>query len=177
MTLVHVLGQSSFGFAQTETFKIDAEQSTISFEVTHLGVLTVEGEFQDFSGSFTISNSRLLNLESAIEVSSINTKDTSRDKTLIDETYLNASNFPLINFHLVRIENTSKRKLLYGQLEIKGVLKDISMPYEMTKMKTHYCLKITTILSRKDFNLDFGPMNALIGDKISVEIKLIFPVN
>ncbi len=38
---------------------------------------------------------------------------------------------------------------------------------------TYHCFIFSTTLSRKEFNLDFGRMNSLIGDEIEVEMTLV----
>lgn len=163
------MGQVNFCIAQTKIYPIDASKSSIAFELTHLGVLKVNGQFRDFSGIFVFDDEKLIQVESKIEVKSIDTEDKSRDQSLVDEGYLNAKEYPFIHFKSVTVENN----LITGMLNIKGVEKNIETPFHLIKNKELFELTISTEISRMDFNLDFGAMDALIGDRIQIELKIV----
>jgi len=163
------MGQGSFCLAQPKTYQIDASKSSIAFEVTHLGILKVNGQFRDFSGVFIFDEEKLIHLESKIEVNSINTEDKSRDQSLVDEGYLNAKEYPFIHFKSISVVNN----LITGMLTVKGVEKNIEIPFHLTKNKDLFQIAMSTQLSRSDFNLDFGAMDGLVGDRIQVELKIV----
>ena len=170
------LGQGIFCFGQTQEYKIDLANSTVTFLVSHMGVLTVTGEFQEFSGTLGFDEQELLSIESSIVVESINTKDNSRDTTLKSEGYLDVKNYPLIIFTSTDIKVTSSSKTIKGSLKIKGVTREIELSYKKIKSKNPELtfIKISTQISRKDFDLDFGPMDVLIGNNVKVELKIVF---
>ena len=161
-------GQGNFCMAQVETYRIDKNQSSVAFEVTHLGVLKVNGQFKDFSGMFVFVEEKLTHIESKIEVESIDTDDTSRDQSLVDEGYLNAKEHPFIQFKSISV----KDNVITGLLTIKEVEKNMEFPFHLMKKKDFYQITISTLLSRKDFNLNFGTMDALVGDEIRIELKI-----
>jgi len=170
------LGQGSFCFGQSQEYKIDLENSSITFKVSHMSVLTVNGEFQEYSGRLCYNEQELLSINSSIVVESINTKDKSRDATLKSERYLDVKNYPLIIFTSTDIKVTSSSKTIKGSLKIKGVTREIELPYKKIKSKNPELtfIKISTQISRKDFDLDFGPMDVLIGNNVKVELKIVF---
>lgn len=172
-----ILGQGFFCFAQTKSYAINKENSQITFQVKHLGVLTVHGTFIEFSGRLTLNDDTLEAIESVIKVNSIDTNDKSRDNTLISDVYLNAAQFPDINFQSTKIQINSDKKILEGLLKIKDVEKNIETSFLQTKDEKDKNIRILTTLSRKDFNLNFGSMNSLIGDEIKVEIIIVIPNN
>lgn len=172
IVLLFLIGQGSFCLAQTKTYEIDVEKSTIAFKISNLGILMVVGNFHNFSGSFIISNDNLQSIESEISVGSIDTKDKSRDKILVDEAYLDMNKHPTFSFYSTKINNTLKSKLIIGMLKIKDVEKEISMPFKLLKDGNSFYIKISTTLSRKEFKLDFGGMNSLIGDVIKIELEV-----
>ena len=164
-----LMGQGNFCVAQVETYRIDKNQSSVAFEVTHLGVLKVNGQFQDFSGMFVFVEEKLTQIESKIDVESIDTEDKSRNESLVDEGYLNAKEHPFIHFKSISV----KDNVITGLLTIKEVEKNIEFPFHLKKKKDFFQITISTMVSRKGFNLDFGAMDALVGDEIRIELKIV----
>ena len=173
IALLIIFGQGFFSFSQTKTFQIDPNKSQVKFKVSHFGVLSVKGVFETFSGSILISENTLQKIKSEIQVSSINTNDTTRDDSLKDEAYLDVKNYPLITFNSTYIDLVSETKIITGKLKIKGIEKHISMPFEMLKDGNYFHIKIITTIKRTDFNLDFGAMDSFVGDEIKLEILII----
>ena len=114
-----IVGNLCLGFSQTKEYAIIPKESRISFKVSHMGFLTVNGEFHEFSGKLLLTHGKWQGLKSDIRVKSIDTKDTTRDKTIVGDGYLNANTYPLITFTSSRITNDT----LTGYLTIKGVRK------------------------------------------------------
>ena len=170
------LGQGSFCFGQTQEYKIDLANSAITFKISHMGVLTVKGEFLEFSGILRFNEQELLSIESSIVVESINTKDKSRDATLKSEGYLDVKEYSLIGFTSTDVKVTLSSKTISGILKIKGVTREIELPFQLIKSKNPELtfIKISTLISRKAFKLDFGLMDDLIGNDIKVELKIAF---
>lgn len=158
------------GQAQTTDYEIDSKRSTISFSVTHMGVLTVHGDFTHFSGSFSYNSTHkeLKSIQSTIKANSIDTNDSSRDQTLIGEAYLYTEAYPHITFQASKITSDT----ITGMLQIKGIIKEVSIPYTYidSKHTDDIGIKMSTTLDRNDFDLDFGAMNMLVGNDITVEL-------
>ena len=114
IALLFIAGQGCLLYAQITTYTIDSEKSKITFRIKHLGILNVEGAFKNFEGELNISSNKLLFTQCKIDVKSISTEDNSRDKTLIDEGYLNADEFPYITFTSLEVLKDS----IVGKLKI-----------------------------------------------------------
>ncbi len=160
--------------AQVRTFEIDPGSSDISFEVTHLGFLTVEGSFLEFSGKCISNGDSLLSLEGKIKVISINTNDEARDASLKSEGYLDIENFPLITFSSTEITDSAESQLVTGQLKIKDQVRVLKMPlyFNLSEDGKSCSIEATTTISREDFELDFGAMDALVGDEVRMMIMV-----
>ncbi|WP_298761419.1 YceI family protein [uncultured Psychroserpens sp.] len=161
-----LIGQLSF--AQTKTYKIDPQKARVEFKVSHLGVLTVNGVFTEFDGEIILNNGNVFMLKGNVYVKSINTNEKARDKILLSEPYLDEKTYPILHFQSSNVDKASK--MIAGELTIKNEKRSIEMPYEILDDQ----IDITTRISRKDFNLDFGSMNGLIGDSIEIEIHITF---
>ena len=170
IALLLILGQGFFCFGQSKIYAIDSLNSQINFSIKHLGVLNVDGQFHNFTGSLIYKENNLQEVNCAINVKSIDTNDKKRDESLLSESYLNAKTFPSISFRSTEINANS----IIGILKIKKVEKKITIPfqYKMVNDKKVSGLAISTTINRKDFKLDFGAMNTLVGNEIKIKIKL-----
>lgn len=158
--------------AQSVKYTIDAERSGISFKISHMGFLTVHGEFHRFSGVIRYRDSTFVDIRSKILVVSLDTGDQARDKSLVDEAYLDASAYPYIHFLSLHITKDNP-PLLTGVLQIKGVSKEVSMPIRIDRDRDELSLALSTQISRASFRLDFGTMDMLVGGTIDVRLNLI----
>ncbi|MCD2258610.1 YceI family protein [Psychroserpens luteolus] len=159
-----LIGQLSF--AQTKTYKIDPKRARVEFKISHLGVLTVNGVFTEFDGEVVLKGGKVSMLKGRVYVKSINTNEDARDKILLSEPYLDENTYPIIHYQSSTIDKASK--MIRGELTIKNEKRSIEMSCEILDNQ----IDITTRISRKDFNLDFGAMNGLIGDSIEIKIQL-----
>jgi len=166
LALIFIIIQGIFCFAQTKQLLIDKEKSQIKFKTKHLGVLIVNGVFEEFSGTVLYGDKKLKEIKSKIQVKSINTLDESRDKTLLNNAYLDERNYPLISFKSSEISNN----IIKGLIKIKNVEKEIELNYNIDE---HEVLSLKAKIRRDNFNLHFGTMNSLIGNEIVIEIKII----
>ncbi len=137
-----------------------------------MGFLTVHGEFHRFSGAIVYRDSALVDIRSRIVVASLDTQDQARDKSLVDEAYLDASTYPYIRFHALDVTKDNP-PVLTGMLQIKGVSKEVSMPMRIDLSGDELSLVLSTQISRAAFGLDFGAMDMLVGNVIDVEVNLI----
>ncbi len=169
-TLLLFIAIISSCFAQTKTYEIDVEKSEIKFSIKHLGVLTVNGLFTDFSGTLILDSEGILKtINSQISVKSINTGNKERDESVISDAYLNHIEFPNINFNSIRFTKDGDTNLLIGNLRIKGIEKEVSIPVTFITSKN---IQLKTSLRRSDFKLSFGAMDSLIGNTIKIELNI-----
>jgi polyisoprenoid-binding protein YceI len=172
------IGQGFSGWAQTKSYEIDVENSQIEFNVSHLGVLNVKGTFNTFEGLLVFSENELQEVQSAIDAKSIKTKDEKRDETLRDTPYLNVEEYPKIYFTSSAIEDNNTTKTITGILRIKDIEKMISFPFEYAILKEGInAIIVETAINRKEFGLDFGSMNALVGNQVKVTLRIGYSAN
>ena len=85
IALMSIVMQGNFCFGQTDTLAIDSKASQVTFTIKHLGVLNVDGKFSRFDGSVTFKKGKPHYIESIIDVASIGTNDSVRDRTIVSE--------------------------------------------------------------------------------------------
>jgi polyisoprenoid-binding protein YceI len=167
------------------TWNIDPAHSAAQFQVKHLMISNVRGDFGKMSGQvvFDGKNYATLKAEAAIEVASINTREPKRDEHLRSADFFDAAAFPKITFKSKRVEGISGNKFnLIGDLTIRGTTKEIALNVEATPIikgmggEARIGAQATTKLNRQDFGvkwnraLDAG--GVVVGDEIQITLDM-----
>ncbi|MDV3307738.1 MAG: YceI family protein [Cyclobacteriaceae bacterium] len=158
-------------FAQT-TWVIDKPHSKISFNVIHMAITEVEGEFTDFDAKVTSTSDDFHNadVEFTAKVASIDTENDRRDNHLRSDDFFNAEKFPEIKFKgkLVKEGNGYKLK---GDFTMRDVTKPVTFDVTYggtvdTGRGVKAGFKVTGKVNRKDYNLKWD--NRLAGGELVV---------
>ena len=167
------------------TWDIDPAHSAAQFQVRHLMISNVRGEFGKISGKVTFDgkNYATVKAEAAIEVASINTREPKRDDHLRSADFFDAASYPKIIFKSKRVEGVSGRKFtLVGDLTIRGTTKEVALRVEATPIvkgmggETRIGAQATTKVNRQDFGvkwnrtLDGG--GVVVGDEVQITLDL-----
>ncbi len=120
--------------SQAISYPIDASHSVISFSVGFAGGITsIDGRFDQFEGVLGYKDVNDLSsfyCEVTIEVSSINTGDTQRDKDLLGEGFFNVESNPTITFNSSKVIQNPNGLNLVGTLSMLGKVKEIKLPIQ-----------------------------------------------
>ncbi len=145
--------QLTFG----QEFQIDTKKSSVEFEVTHLGVLTVQGSFGKFNGDVRFEKNKM-RMSGVIDVSSITTYNTNRDKTIKRQPYLSIETFSEIKFkgEGKRFGDSIK---VNGLLTLRGLSHSAQVFCIVSNEGRYPMLTCSTTIKRSDFKLDFGGMD------------------
>jgi len=183
-TLAASILVTSASIAQTN-WKVDASHSKLGFSVTHMMVSETEGKFRIFDGSAT-SKSDLDFTDAAIsftaDAASINTEDPKRDGHLKGPDFFDTGKYPAITFKSTSMKLNGQGKTSYdlvGDLTMHGVTKKVQLlaigasqtvkdPYGNTK----YGFKVTGVLNRKDFGLNWNAALEAGGVAVSDEVQI-----
>jgi polyisoprenoid-binding protein YceI len=152
------------------TFSISPANTKIEFSARHLGVLKVTGTFSAFGGYIVIKDNIIHSVKVSITAESIHTDNEFRDKSLKSEQFLDTHNYPIIE---VTLNENKSSTVLNTQVTIKNIMATVPINYELMG-NTHGKYKITgnCTLSRNRFLLDFGTMDDLISDSISIILSV-----
>jgi polyisoprenoid-binding protein YceI len=172
--------------AQPEVWTIDPGHSAATFQVRHMVVANVKGEFGGPNGSATFDPKNLstLQIEATIDARTINTRNADRDKDLRSNLFFDVGKYPKITFksRSVAIEGPGKLKV-EGDLTIHGVTKPVTLDVEgpTPEIKDIWGSRrigatATTSVDRRDFGLVYNRMleggGAVVGDRISIELDV-----
>ena len=118
--------------AQAADYVIDKKgmHASVQFRVKHLGYSWLWGRFNDFSGTFKYDANRpnASSVEVTIDMSSLDSNHSSRDRHLKDKDFFAASRYPEARF-----VSTSYRSLgadrgrLNGNLTLRGLTRPLTI--------------------------------------------------
>lgn len=170
-------------FGQTDIYNIDKSHSKVGFTASLGGLIDVEGTFRNFHGSvsFDKENIELTGVSLYIETSSIDTDIEIRDNHLKQEEYLDAEKFPFITFKSKDVKKNGGTWNIIGDLEIKGVKKEIEVPFTTTGLfadipwgNQRITYKGELKLNRRDFGV--GSENEKMAG-IANEVQINFSIS
>lgn len=165
----------------------DPAHSSVKFTVSHLTVSEVEGSFKVFNGSIDAPTTDFNNAKVAfdVDVNSINTDNSDRDKHLKSDDFFNAEKFPKMSFSSTSFKKVKgSAYVLEGNLTIRDVTKKVTFNvYYGGTVKDPYGnikagFKASGKISRKAYGLKWSAMTeaggAVVGDEVSMVLNLEF---
>lgn len=167
--------------AQT-TWTVDKNHSKVGFNVTHMAVSEVEGNFKDFEGS-VISKAEDFNgaeVTFSAKTASIDTDNERRDGHLKSPDFFEAEKFPDISFK-GKLEKAGGKYKLKGDLTLKGVTKPVEFDVTYggsinTGKGIKAGFKLNGQINRQDFGLTWNNKlasgEAVVSDKVDVVAKI-----
>lgn len=145
---------------------VDADNS-VTFTIKNFGIAT-KGEFKGLKGSIkwdaqTPANS---SFNVSVDAGTINTGIDMRDKDLQKENYFNTGKYPTINF----VSTAVSAGNVTGNLTIKGVTKQVNIPFTVTPSGSGFIFEGKFSISRKDFGV--GGNSVVLSDHVDVMLKV-----
>ena len=165
-------------------YDFDPAHGIIGFGVRHLGIALVEGRFKDFTGSVNFDEKDITRstVEFTAKIASIDTGVEPRNAHLRTADFFDAEKFPEMTFKSTKVEKKGKQYLLTGDLTIKGVTKQISLPFAITGAVadpwggTRFGIEASTVINRRDFGINYGnllPSGALdVANDVKIDLHL-----
>jgi polyisoprenoid-binding protein YceI len=157
---------------------IDLTHSQITFAVKHLGISTVRGTFDAFSGTIDEQDGVISGADITIDVASLNTGTAQRDDHLRSADFFDVTNHPTANFRLLSAQRTGENLTAQGELTIRGVTKPVTLtgeiggpakdPWGNTKVSA----TLSTKLPRKEWGLTWNATLETGGLLVSEDVKL-----
>jgi polyisoprenoid-binding protein YceI len=170
--------------AAADKFAADPSHSSIGFAVKHMVVSKVKGYFNDYTVDIVYDDKDLTksSVEVAIKTASIDTKQQKRDDHLRSPDFFDAAKFPEITFKSKRIEKSGDGYVAIGDFTMRGVTKEISLPFTFAGVvtdpygNTRLGLSASTRLNRQEYGvswsktLDSGGL--VVSDDVEIEIEI-----
>jgi polyisoprenoid-binding protein YceI len=112
-----------------------------------------------------------------IDISSISTGNSMRDRHLKAEDFFHAEKFPHAFFEITSLQEDKGNLLkLSGKLTIKDITKDVDFPVEVQESNSIRTYKGSLQVNRRDFQLNYDSLINPIQDSVLIEITAIVEV-
>jgi polyisoprenoid-binding protein YceI len=173
------------GFALAGNYELDPAHTKILFQVKHLGISTVTGQFTEFSGSFELDPDDLSSLKAKanIKAASVDTANAGRDKHLRSPDFFDAEKYPEIKFVSTKAEQVGEDQLkVHGELTIHGITKPVVLEGKFGGAikdpwgNQRAAFTATGKINRKDFGLTWSQMLETGGLVVGEEVTIILEV-
>ena len=125
--------------AEATTFNVDLSHSNILFKCKHLGVSYQWGRFDDFDGSFTLSDdAKASSVMIEVDAASVNSNSKDRDDHLRGPDFFDVKQFPTMTFKSTKVEAKGDDQFaITGDLTLHGKTKEISFDVTKVGENTH----------------------------------------
>jgi len=115
----------------------------------------VSGIFKEMTGNIVFDPANLTKskMELSIKVESISTGNGVQNKHAKGEEWFYADKYPEINFKSKSIEKTAEGFKAIGKIEIRGIQKDVSIPFTFTKKGSKASFVAKFSINRIDYGV------------------------
>lgn len=174
---------STVALAEPETYVIDDEHFSMSFEISHIGYAPVMGMFRNVEGQFEYDEDakELSSGKLTFESKSVFTNHKKRDNHLRNKDFLNSGKFPDITFEVTGFETTGDDTgVVTGDLTLLGETRSVDVDVTLNKSADYpighkeYTLGLTaeTMIKRSDWGMTYGIDEDLVGDEVRMRFGL-----
>lgn len=160
---------------------LDTNHVRVGFAIRHLGVAKVRGLFSAVDARLVVGTTPGSSaVEATIDVASLDTGNADRDAHVLSSELLDVATRPTMTFRSTTIASSGEDWTLDGDLSIGTVTRPVRLTVEFGGVADffdgtrHAGFEARGEIRRKDFGIDFGPANALLGDVVKLEIDLEF---
>ncbi len=161
-----ILAGSAFTFVAAPGWQI-AKGYSIGFSIGSEG-----GIFKEFSGNviFDDQNPAAGKFDVTVNVASVNTGNGLQNNHIKSDEWLDAGKYPTIHFQSTSIAKEAHGYKATGDLEMHGVKKPVTFPFEFVRTGQGGLFTGNLTLSRNDFKI--GKPGGDVDDAIKVTISV-----
>lgn len=156
-------------------YTVDASHSQVGFKVRHMMISTVNGKFDEFSGTFVLDKGVLKALNGTVMTTSINTGIGKRDDHLRSGDFFEAGKYPQMSLKLLKVDGDEAQTALTIRDVTKTVTFDLEYGGEITGPwgKQRAGLVLEGKIDRTEFGLKWNKLIEAGGVAVSDTVKII----
>lgn len=164
---------------------VDKSHSTVGFEVKHMMVSKVKGQFVDYTANVEaadLADLTTANIDFSFDVASVDTNNEDRDNHLKSADFFESEQFPAITFQSTAIAKDGDDYKLTGDLTIKGITKPVTFDVEYGGSGKNpwgvnvYGFEAAAKINREEFGLTWNTAletgGVLVGKDIKIKVEL-----
>jgi polyisoprenoid-binding protein YceI len=167
------------------TYQIDPKHSAVHFQVRHMTIANVKGEFGNVTGTvdFDPANPESSKMDVAIDVNSLYTRDAARDGHIKTPDIMNAEAHPSITFKSSKVTKNGAGYRVDGDLTLRGVTKPVTLnvshvsdevtdPWSLKRRGVTAKATISRDAFGMGWNMDLPGVGKMVSDEVDVDIDL-----
>ncbi len=162
-----------------DDYTIDPMHSGVSFRIQHVGLSSVHGRFNEFSGKFALdpADPARSSFQMTIKADSVDTNNKARDGHLRGPDFFNGKQFPEITFKSTSVKAVDGGYEVKGDLTMHGVTKAITLTLKGGKVaefpkkgnfRTGFSGEVT--IKRSEFEVGKPDFAGALGEDVQVSI-------
>lgn len=168
-----------------EKYEIDPAHAFVNFSIAHFAG-KAHGSFDDVRGTILFDETDITrsSVTVVIKTASIHTGNTNRDNHLRSDDFFAAEKHPEATFKSTRVEKKDAKLIAIGELTIRGVTREVSMPFTIAgPMKDplpagakRLMVQASLKFDRRDFGISWSRVTdtgqLFVGNEVSLEINV-----
>lgn len=167
--------------AQTSTWSIDPNHSSVQFQVRHMGVSNVHGSLTGVTGTIVLNDADITKstVEATIDTTTVWTGVAARDKDLKSPHFFDIEKYPRITFKSTSLSQSNGKLQLTGDLTLNSVTRSVtfdmdgpSAPETGKDGKVRSGFSATGLLKRSDFNFAPNTPGVVVGNDVKFTIDV-----
>jgi polyisoprenoid-binding protein YceI len=166
----------------TGTWKVDPVHSSVEFQVKHLGIATVKGQFKEFEGTLEVTPEGV-SAYGTVETASVDTREPQRDGHLRSADFFDADQHPQITFQSTAVRAIDDEDFeIEGDFTVHGVTRPLKLIATLEGTETdpqgnpRVGLSAVAQINRSDhdmkFNMALGSGNVVVSDKVKILLDI-----
>ena len=149
-----------------------------------VAVYKVSGTFNDYQGEIEADSAKraLTSARATIKVASVDTREKKRDDHLRSADFFDAANHPEMSFVSKRVEGKGDAIVVYGDLTIRGITKDVILNGIFRGANTdpwgnvRAGFSAKTVINRHDYGLNWNKAletgGVVVGDDVTITLEI-----
>lgn len=182
MVLACIISMGLAGTAlSADKYVLDVSHTLVGFTTRHFVINKVRGKFNEFTGVIMFDDSDMSksSLSGTIKTASIDTDNQKRDDHLRSADFFDAQNHPEITFQSSKIEKQGEGYLMHGTLTMRGVSKNVAVPFMITGKitqggKARIGFEAKLELNRQDYGISWSKTmdngGLVVSDTVQIEL-------
>ena len=164
--------------ASAKTWETDYSKSSLGF-IGKQGDEVIKGRFKNFQATinFDPANPTFSKITASIDITSVLTGSNDVDTSLPQSDWFDSKKFPKAEFTTTFIEADTKPSCYKatGNLTLKGISKEILLPFCLTQEGDHMHAKGEFTLMRNNFEIGIGQWadEGMVANAVTVTVDIV----
>jgi polyisoprenoid-binding protein YceI len=165
------------------TWKVDPVHSSVEFQVKHLGIATVKGQFNEFEGTLEVGPEGAV-AYGTVKTASVDTREPQRDDHLRSADFFEVEQYPEIGFRSTAIRPTGEDEFeIVGDLSIHGITRSVTLKATLEGVEpedhqgnSRVGVSASAQINRSDYEMRFnaalGSGNVVVSDRVKILVEV-----